>query len=142
VCGSLERHRLLRLWFKSEFKKTSVDVLHFAPEPCVTSFVRPIAKKYLTADLDPGQCDLTLNIEAIDLPDAQFDLIICSHVLEHVDDKLALREMRRILRPGGTLALMTPVNDGIETFDDNTISIYATEELWLDSAEKPQVREQ
>jgi hypothetical protein len=98
-CTSLERHRNLKLWFdKNSNLFATARVLHFAPEVCVTRFLRPACARYVTADLESGRCDLTLNIENIALPDHQFDYVICSHVLEHVDDRASLRELRRILR--------------------------------------------
>ncbi len=66
---------------------------------------------YRTADLYAGDVDLKLNIEAIDQPDASWDLIICSHVLEHVDHRKALRELHRILAPGGKLLALFPIVD-------------------------------
>ena len=43
------------------------------------------------------------------LPDSAFDLVVCSEVVEHVPDSAAaLREMYRVLRPGGRLILSTP----------------------------------
>jgi ubiquinone/menaquinone biosynthesis C-methylase UbiE len=50
-----------------------------------------------------------VNIEDIAFPEGSFDTILCSHVLEHVDDRKALGEMHRILRQGGLLLMMTPV---------------------------------
>jgi ubiquinone/menaquinone biosynthesis C-methylase UbiE len=45
------------------------------------------------------------------LDDAAFDLVLCAETIEHVRDvQLLLSEMRRVLRPGGTLALTTPAN--------------------------------
>lgn len=122
-CQSLERHRLIKLWFdENKGRMTSKSALHFAPEPAVTRFVKPLVSKYLTTDLDPSLGEVVLNIEAIDMPDNSFDLIICSHVLEHVDDAKALREMHRILRPEGIALLMTPVIEGWrETYEDSAI---------------------
>ncbi|MER9962649.1 methyltransferase domain-containing protein [Mesorhizobium sp. M0045] len=122
-CQSLERHRLLKMWFdENKDQLTTKSVLHFAPEPAVTRFVQPLVSKYLTTDLDPSLGEVVLNIEAIDMPDNSFDLIICSHVLEHVDDGKALREMDRILRPAGTALLMTPVIEGwAETYENSSI---------------------
>jgi SAM-dependent methyltransferase len=45
------------------------------------------------------------------LDDADFDLVLCAETIEHVRDvQLLLSEIRRVLRPGGTLALTTPAN--------------------------------
>jgi SAM-dependent methyltransferase len=49
------------------------------------------------------------DITRSDLDDAGYDLILCTEVIEHiVDSQAALREMRRLLRPGGVLILSTP----------------------------------
>lgn len=121
-CGSLERHRLLKMWFDKEHESIiGTRILHFAPEPAVSKFVRPLTEKYTTADIKPGY-DLQLNIEKIDLPDESYDLIVCSHVLEHVDDRAALKEMRRVLKENGIALLMTPVIEGwSETYEDPAI---------------------
>lgn len=53
----------------------------------------------------------------VPFPDRAFDLVICSHVLEHVpDDAFVLAEIRRLLRPGGTAFLNVPIHD--EHYDD------------------------
>lgn len=45
----------------------------------------------------------------LDFPDASFDKVLCSEVIEHIPDApQALREMHRVLKPGGTLVLSTP----------------------------------
>ena len=49
------------------------------------------------------------------LPDG-FDVILCSHVIEHVDsDQTLLEAFHRVLRPGGYLLLNVPIN---EVWDD------------------------
>lgn len=112
-CGSLERHRLFGLWLaRNPHAVAGKDILHFAPESVVTPLVKPQAKTYRTADLDPRYADLVLNIEAIDLPDESVDLIICNHVLEHVHTDRTLSELKRILRKGGVLLLMFPIIEG------------------------------
>jgi SAM-dependent methyltransferase len=113
-CRSLERHRLLARAIDQGFVDfAGADVLHFAPEPIVAKLVdkqRP--KSRVTGDISPGRAELVLNIEKLDLPDEGFDRIICSHVLEHVDDGKALSEMRRVLRPGGQVIIMVPIIEG------------------------------
>ena len=68
--------------------------------------------RYQSADIAPGRADLVLDIEKIALPDASYDCVVCSHVLEHVDDKKALREIYRVLKPGGVALIMLPVIEG------------------------------
>ncbi len=77
-------------------------VLHFAPEECLEKFLRARAPEgYMTCDFDPRAAELRVDIEAINLPDASFDVVICAHVLEHVDDQRAIAELARIVKPGG-----------------------------------------
>ena len=81
-------------------------------------------KEYVSADIVPGKADVTLNIEDTGLPDCSVDCVLCSHVLEHVDDRIALAELRRILSAHGTLILMVPLVEGwSETFEDPSIVI-------------------
>lgn len=112
-CGSLPRNRLLRLATRDKpLLPAGGSLLHFAPEDCVKRFVAQEVAEYRTADLFAQPVDLVLNIEAIDQPDARWDAIICSHVLEHVDHRKALAELYRILKPGGRLLALFPVVDG------------------------------
>lgn len=115
-CGSLERHRLLKLALASgKISTEGQDWLHFAPEAAVRRFVEIPARNYMTADLFEKGMDYAWNIEDIDCEDECFDTIICSHVLEHVQTEIALAELFRILRPGGTAILMVPLCEGLET---------------------------
>ncbi len=75
-------------------------------------FKRAPLAQYVTADVSKmPMVDVELDVTRISCPDASFDLIICSHVLEHVDDDIqALRELRRVLRTGGRLLLQHPID--------------------------------
>jgi len=56
------------------------------------------------------------------MADASFDVILCSHVLEHVhDDQRAMRELFRILRPGGWAMIQVPISSK-PTFEDPSIT--------------------
>jgi SAM-dependent methyltransferase len=123
-CGALERHRQFKLMLdRTELPHPGSSLLHFAPEAAITRLVRPLCEKYVTADLMRDDVDLNLDIEAIDLPDGSFDWVICSHVLEHVNDIAALGELYRILKPGGIALLMVPIVEGWETsYEDYTVT--------------------
>ncbi len=123
-CASLQRHRLLALAVRDHAVEfAGQDVLHFAPEPIMARIIQKAApKSYRTADITPGRADEVLNLEKIAKPDASFDRIVASHVLEHVDDALAMAELYRILRPGGALIAMVPLIEGwAATYEDDRI---------------------
>jgi len=119
TCGSLERHRQLAL----VLRKMSLGgtLLHFAPEYCVATLLKTQPIQYMSADLNAPYVDLKLNIEKINLPDEQYDTIVCSHVLPLVNDRLALLELRRILKWNGILIAMVPIF-GHATYEDETIT--------------------
>lgn len=125
TCGSLERHRQSALWFqRNDTFGPDHRVLHFAPERQLTAFIRPEVAVYETADLSP-RLDVThhVAIEDTGLPGASYHRIVCNHVLEHVDDRSALAEMLRLLVPGGTAFIMTPVVEGwSETYENPAIT--------------------
>jgi SAM-dependent methyltransferase len=120
-CGSLERHRQLALVLREV--PLSGTLLHFAPEDCVTALLKTQPIQYVSADLNNPEVNLKLNIEKINLPDEQYDAIVCSHVLEHVNDRVALLELRRILKSDGILIAMVPIVEGCHaTYEDETIT--------------------
>ena len=125
-CLSLERHRLIWLYLKqrSNIFEDHLKVLHFAPEqPFLKRFKALKNLDYTTADLDSPIADLHLDVTNIDLPDNQYDVVICNHVLEHVNDvNKAFSEIKRILKPGGWAILMVPINPNVDTWEDPTIT--------------------
>ena len=74
---------------------------------------------YTTADLF-CESDLKLDIQSTGLPDASYDIIFCNHVLEHVDDfRMALKEVFRILRSGGSFICSFPMDPKIDLLDED-----------------------
>jgi len=125
-CGSHERHRAVALLWRErpQLLGAAAGLLHFAPEWSFRFTPRPPGLRYVTADLDPGKGELELDIRALDLPDAAFDAIICSHVLEHVDDdRAALAELHRVVAPDGWVLLMVPqALDREQTYEDASVT--------------------
>ena len=110
-CGSYERQRLLCLYLERNPELVTGDVLHIAPERVIVRRFRGRAHSWLSVDIDPRfpgierQMDLT----SLSLPDASYDLVLCSHVLDVIerhDD--AVRELYRVTRPGGLALVQAP----------------------------------
>jgi len=126
-CGSLERHRLFWLYLHANptLVTDRARVLHVAPEAPVADLIQGMADvDYLSADLDPSKAMMQMDLTAIELPDDRFDIILCSHVLEHIpDDRAAMAEMKRVLAPGGWAYLQVPMNPtAAETYEDWSIT--------------------
>lgn len=119
ACGSHERHRLLWLFLTAArpdlLERSTLRLLHFAPEPALQRLLRARSNvDYVSADLGSPLADHDVDIQDLPYPDASFDALICSHVLEHVpDDRRAMRELHRIVEPGGWAIVMVPVHGGI-----------------------------
>lgn len=126
-CLALERHRLMWLYLKNEtaFFETPARLLHVAPERCfLKRFEKLPALDYVTADLESPLAKVKMDIQRIPFPDGEFDVIFCNHILEHVDDdRRAMREMYRVMRPGGWGIMLSPVNTERETtYEDPSIT--------------------
>lgn len=129
-CLALERHRLLWLYLERETALTATlpRLLHAAPEVSLMRKLRrayrAVPDRYVTADLESPLADLHFDIQRIPLPDASFDAVICNHIMEHVaDDRLAMRELHRIMRPGGWGIILSPVDLGrAATFEDDSVT--------------------
>lgn len=124
---SLERHRLLWLYLKNEteFFNKKLKVLHFAPEQAFYKRFRNLPNlDYTTTDLNSPLADVKADICDLPFEDEKFDFILCNHVLEHIpDDKKAMQELYRILKPGGTAILQIPQElDREVTFQDDSIT--------------------
>jgi SAM-dependent methyltransferase len=126
-CGSHERHRAqwLLLQRRPQLLGGARSLLHFSPEWCISRRLKAQpGLRYVTADINPEGVDLKLDITDLDLPDDAFDAVLCSHVLEHVDDDAAaMRELRRITAPGGFCLVMVPLAlDRERTYEDPSIT--------------------
>lgn len=126
-CRSLERHRLTWLFLErhTSILTGELRVLHVAPEPGITRRLRALPNlDYVTADLDPRRADIQMDITDISFPDGEFDVVLCSNVLEHVSDaNQAMRELCRILAPTGFALLEVPIHPLLDdTYEDWSIT--------------------
>ena len=112
-CGELERARMAMLVVNEiydDHKASQTDVLHISPENFLRKIFKKKYKSYISSDLYRKDVDHQFDIEEIPYPNNSFDLVFASHVLEYVkNDKKAINEIKRVLRPGGLAFLPVPM---------------------------------
>ncbi len=117
TCFSTNRERLILAMLQNRIDVAGKTILHFAPERKIYEWLAPKAK-VITADLETGfykvidkniRCE---NITSLSFDSGIFDMVIANHVLEHVpDDAAAMKEIYRVLKPGGIAMLQVPFSE-------------------------------
>lgn len=131
VCHACDRTRLMKLYLERHAGVGSrpVSLLHVAPDLGLYRWLssQPLLT-YVGSDIDAERyrhIEFMKSADLTDLPfaSATFDIVVCSHVLEHVpDDAAAMAEIRRVLVPGGRAMLLVPLaTDGEGTDEDPEI---------------------
>ena len=113
VCGSLERQRLLWLFLKNStpFFDSALSVLHVAPSAVLKRAFQKLPHRYITVDLVSPLAQIRSDVTCLAFGADYFDAILCNHVLEHVfDDRAAMAELWRVLKPGGWAILQVPID--------------------------------
>ena len=120
ACQSLPRHRILASWCQDNLNLlTNNKILYFSLETSMMLWFKRNGIPVTSADLF-NSADLKLDIELIDQPDNVWNVVFCNHVLEHVNNyKKALAELKRILTPGGKLICSFPIDNSLETVDED-----------------------
>ncbi|MDO8897378.1 MAG: methyltransferase domain-containing protein [Bacteroidales bacterium] len=134
-CASTDRDRLIHaLLISKEFDFLPSDaLLHIAPEPALYSWLQKNKSELLNKYIQGVKyhegfyynSDVRLfDLLAIPFDNESFDLVICNHVLEHIEaDQKAMREIYRILKPGGKGILQVPWSPILEkTYEDLSIT--------------------
>lgn len=123
-CGCSDRDRLMALYFLrhwiEEGRAADARVLEIAPAAPLSAFLAEFSAEYRSGDLMPGRAMDQIDVTDMHgYPAGRFDIVFCSHVLEHVpDDRAALRELHRILTPGGAAVLLVPLPLDIRQTDE------------------------
>lgn len=122
-CGSISRTRRLYNILENNFIKDSKKILDFSPSRSLYRNLKKKQSNYISSDLSGDFIsDVSYNIKNIECRNNKFDLIICYHVLEHIDDDLkAMKELNRILKKAGNCIIQTPFKTG-EIYENNLIT--------------------
>lgn len=119
-CYSKDRERLVCLFLKfllnNDFLQKNSKILHFSPERSLEHyFFKGKFKNYYTANLRGKNIDFKIDLSKKIAFRDKFDLIICNHVLEHIqNDILALKNIYSMLSKDGMAILQTPYSKIID----------------------------
>lgn len=129
LCNAHDRERFYRLYLEQVEKLMNIGnctVLHIAPELQLRKWLKSLpGVHYLSGDLFPQDSEtLKVDVTDISFDDDTFDIVLCSHVLEHVpNDRQAMRELHRILKPNGFAIVNVPIALNIDdTYEDFSIT--------------------
>jgi len=131
-CYASDRDRLMISFLKKEGldkAREGMRVLQIAPAAVISSWIERHCPHtaYETTDLYMENVSFRSDIMNMDMVgDETYDVIICSHVLEHVrDDRKALREMKRILKPDGKIVFLVPIDLGASCIDEEHFYVHS-----------------
>ena len=124
-CGSSERHRLAFFYLQDNLRmkeNQGARLLDVAPDAFVTKALFQTADiDYVSIDLVRSNADYLMDITDLQFDDDSFDVIVCYHVLEHIkEDRQAMGELYRVLKPGGWAILQVPIW-ARETYEDDSV---------------------
>jgi len=124
---SLERHRLMWLFMreKTNFFSSKLKVLHIAPEYCFIKLFKSMKNlDYTTGDLISPWADIKFDVHEIPFEEGVFDVVICNHVLEHVENShQAMSEFYRVMKPGGWGIFQVPIDtNSLYTQEDKNVT--------------------
>lgn len=112
ACGSTDRDRLIILALK-EMDLSKKRIIQFAPSEVINNFLKERENaEYVTCDLFMDGVSYKADIQNLNMIETEtYDVWICSHVLEHVqDDRMAMSELYRITKKGGYGFVLVPLD--------------------------------
>ena len=119
-CFSKERNRSFIFYLEEQsIIKSGLSCLDIGPVKSFRDYLEGKGCFYFSIDICFPSAMSKMDITNLGIKSSRFDLIICYHVLEHVvNDMVALREMYRVLKPGGKCFIQVPLNrDMLETME-------------------------
>jgi len=115
-CFAAPRHRIICYYLDKNNQMSNGDIIMFGAEYSIRKWFDKKGYQYTMADLFDPTADVKVDIQNTPFPNEKWGLIVCNHVLEHVNDyKKALKELKRILKKDGILELTVPTDRSFET---------------------------
>ncbi|MEO1060706.1 MAG: glycosyltransferase [Actinomycetota bacterium] len=123
ACGASDRDRLTWLFLEHHLATSGRPpaTVEIAPSPALSPRLRRrLGGSYRSGDLLRRDVDDVVDLCDLPYGDGEIDLLICSHVLEHVpDDRRAMAEIGRVLSPGGVGVLLVPISLVVDGVDED-----------------------
>ncbi|PWU24286.1 MAG: hypothetical protein C5B48_06990 [Candidatus Rokuibacteriota bacterium] len=110
-------------WLRSEATRAADDLGRYrildvgcGPKPYLP-FFEPHASEYVGVDVANPAAEVEGTVESLPVPDASFEVVLCTQVLEHAEDPpRAVAELRRVVAPGGRVLAST---HGVQVYHPN-----------------------
>jgi ubiquinone/menaquinone biosynthesis C-methylase UbiE len=109
---------------KTNFFSQKHKFLHIAPEYCFINIFKNMSNlEYITGDLISPWADVKMDVHDIPFNENTFNVVICNHVLEHVEDSdKVMQEFFRVMKPGGWGIFQVPIdNNNPKTIEDKSV---------------------
>lgn len=126
-CHINDRDRLCALYLRQRLRpEKDYNLIEFAPTKSFGAVLKQMPNvTHRTANLLPDDVDDQIDLMDMHIyADGRFDVVVCSHILEHVtDDRKAMRELHRILKPGGFGLVLVPIIPSVaQTTEDPAVN--------------------
>jgi SAM-dependent methyltransferase len=126
---STARERLVLAMLQSKFNPAGMSILHFSPEKKISEYLKAKAD-VISVDIAPGfykgidQHIQYADATRLNFKNEKFDMVIANHIMEHIpDDIKAMKEICRVLKPGGIAFLQVPYSTTLKnTIEDISIN--------------------
>ena len=126
-CDAFDRDRLTAIYLEDAFRNfdrnRTYRLLEFAPGDALHKKLKSYPFiAYRSADLSRKTVDECVDMtDMADYADGSLDIILCSHILEHIpDDRKAMRELHRVLKPDGFAIVLVPLVVGLDETHEDT----------------------
>lgn len=126
-CNSKARHRRIWLFLEQNTNLFSerLNLLQVSPNYSLSRRLSSMpnlnyvgTEKYYRPNIS-----IKMDLTATSISSSTFDAILCNHVLEHIaEDRKAIQELYRVLKPGGWAVISVPIRLDQKTFEDPTIT--------------------